>query len=170
MDNITLIGMPGSGKSTVGVLLAKLMGYQFLDVDLLIQEREGALLQEILDLRGTAAFLDAEEAAVRTLSCRRTVIAPGGSAVCREGAALHLKALGPVVYLRVPLEELTRRVQNLSTRGIAMEPGQTLADVYQYRVPLYEKCAHITVPCGGQSLTETVEAVKQALARSAEPS
>ena len=128
LDNVTLIGMPGSGKSTVGVLLAKLLGYQFLDVDLLIQEREGALLQEILDSRGTAAFLDAEERAVLSLDCRRTVIAPGGSAVCREGAARRLQRLGPVVYLNVPLEELTKRVQNLSTRGIAMEPGRTLPE------------------------------------------
>ena len=164
MDNITLIGMPGSGKSTVGVLLAKLMGYQFLDVDLLIQEREGALLQEILDLRGTAAFLDAEEAAVRTLSCRRTVIAPGGSAVCREGAALHLKGLGPVVYLQVSLEELTRRVQNLSTRGIAMEPGQTLADVMAFREPLYSKYAYLVIPCPpGQELAETAKIILERL-------
>lgn len=164
MDNVTLIGMPGSGKSTVGVLLAKLLGYQFLDVDLLIQEREGALLQEILDLRGTAAFLDAEEAAVRSLHCRRTVIAPGGSAVCREGAALYLKGLGPVVYLQVSLEELTRRVQNLSTRGIAMEPGQTLADVMAYRAPLYRKYADLIVDCpAGQELAETARIVKEQL-------
>ncbi len=164
MDNVTLIGMPGSGKSTVGVLLAKLLGYQFLDVDLLIQEREGALLQEILDLRGTAAFLDAEEAAVRSLHCRRTVIAPGGSAVCREGAALYLKGLGPVVYLQVSLEELTRRVQNLSTRGIAMEPGQTLADVMAYRAPLYRKYADLIVDCpAGQELAETARIVKERL-------
>ena len=164
MDNVTLIGMPGSGKSTVGVLLAKLLGYQFLDVDLLIQEREGALLQEILDLRGTAAFLDAEEAAVRSLHCRRTVIAPGGSAVCREGAALYLKGLGSVVYLQVSLEELTRRVQNLSTRGIAMEPGQTLADVMAYRAPLYRKYADLIVDCpAGQELAETARIVKERL-------
>ena len=164
MDNITLIGMPGSGKSTAGVLLAKLLGYQFLDVDLLIQEREGALLQEILDRRGTAAFLDAEEAAVRSLDCRRTVIAPGGSAVCREGAALYLKGLGPVVYLQVSLEELTRRVQNLSTRGIAMEPGQTLADVMAYRAPLYRKYADLIVDCpAGQELAETARIVKERL-------
>jgi len=164
LDNVTLIGMPGSGKSTVGVLLAKLLGYQFLDVDLLIQEREGALLQEILDSRGTASFLDAEEAAVRSLSCRRTVIAPGGSAVCREGAALHLKGLGPVVYLRVPLEELERRVRNLSTRGIAMEPGQTLADVMAFREPLYRKYADLTVDCPpGQELAETAQTVVERL-------
>ncbi len=166
MDNVTLIGMPGSGKSTVGVLLAKLLGYQFLDVDLLIQERERALLQEILDSRGTQSFLDAEEAAVRSLDCRRTVIAPGGSAVCREGAALHLKGLGPVVYLRVPLEELTRRIRNLSTRGIAMEPGQTLADVMAFREPLYRKYADLTVDCPpGQELAETAQTVAERLRR-----
>ena len=87
MDNIVLAGMPGSGKSTIGVLLAKALGYSFLDVDLVIQEREGALLQEILDSRGTQAFLEAEERAVLSLDCRHTVIAPGGSALCREAAA-----------------------------------------------------------------------------------
>jgi len=164
LENVTLIGMPGSGKSTVGVLLAKLLGYQFLDVDLLIQEREGALLQEILDSRGTQSFLDAEEAAVCSLDCRRTVIAPGGSAVCREGAANHLKSLGPVVYLRVPLEELERRVQNLSTRGVAMEPGQTLADVMAFRAPLYDKYADLTVDCPpGQELARTAQIVLERL-------
>lgn len=148
----------------MGVLLAKLLGYQFLDVDLLIQEREGALLQEIIDSRGTAAFLDAEEEAVRTLSCRRTVVAPGGSAVCREGAALHLKAMGPVVYLQVSLEELERRIQNLSTRGIAMEPGQTLADVMAFRDPLYRKYADLVVSCpSGQELAETAQIVMERL-------
>lgn len=166
MDNVTLIGMPGSGKSTAGVLLAKLLGFQFLDVDLLIQQREGALLQEILDSRGTAAFLDAEEAAVRTLNCRRHVIAPGGSAVCREGAALHLKSLGPVVYLQVPVEELSRRIRNLSTRGIAMEPGQTLADVMAFRAPLYRKYADLIVDCPpGQELAQTAQMILQRLDR-----
>lgn len=164
LDNVTLIGMPGSGKSTVGVLLAKLLGFQFLDVDLLIQEREGALLQELLDSRGTQSFLDAEEAAVLSLSCHGTVIAPGGSAVCREGAALHLKRMGPVVYLRVPLEELTRRIRNLSTRGIAMEPGQTLADVMAFREPLYRKYADLTVDCPpGQDLLQTARLVMDRL-------
>ena len=135
MKNVVLIGMPGSGKSTVGVLLAKALGYDFLDVDLVIQKREHALLQDILDRRGLDAFLQAEEDAVCSVSCENTVIAPGGSAVCREKAARHLKALGPVVYLKVPLAELSGRIQNLSTRGIAMEPGQTLADVMAYRAP-----------------------------------
>ncbi len=166
MDNIILTGMPGSGKSTIGVLLAKAMGYQFLDVDLLIQEREGALLQEILDGRGVDAFLDAEEAAVRSLDCRRTVIAPGGSAVCRERAARHLSQLGLIVYLNVSLEELTRRIRNLSSRGIAMQPGQTLADVMAYRDPLYRKYAGLVVDCpDGQVLDQTARLVLERLRR-----
>ena len=163
MRNLTLIGMPGSGKSTVGVLLAKALGFQFLDVDLLIQQREGALLQDILDRRGIEPFLDAEDAAVRSLSCTRTVIAPGGSAVCRAGAIGHLKTLGTVVYLRVSLEELEGRISNMSTRGIALSPGQTLADLYHYRAPLYEKYADVTVDASGQTLEETVAAVLRAL-------
>ena len=164
MDNVTLTGMPGSGKSTVGVLLAKALGRNFVDVDLVIQEREGALLQEILDSRGTAAFLDVEEQAVLSLDCRRHIIAPGGSALCRERAALHLRALGPVVYLNVPLEELYRRIQNMSQRGIAMEPGQTLADVMAYRAPLYRKYADLIVDCpAGQELAETARIVKERL-------
>ena len=166
MDNIILTGMPGSGKSTIGVLLAKAMGYQFLDVDLLIQEREGALLQEILDGRGVDAFLDAEEAAVRSLDCRRTVIAPGGSAVCRERAARHLRPLGRIVDLNVSLEELTRRIRNLSSRGIAMQPGQTLADVMAYRDPLYRKYAGLVVDCpDGQVLDQTARLVLERLRR-----
>ena len=154
MDNIILIGMPGSGKSTVGVLLAKALGYGFLDTDLVIQQREGLLLQDILD------FLQVEEEAIRTVDCRCTVIAPGGSAVCREGTMAHLKELGPVVYLRVPMEELTSRIQNLATRGIAMEPGQTLADVLAQRAPLYERYADLTVDClPGQTLAQTTQMV-----------
>ena len=164
MDNLILIGMPGSGKSTVGVLLAKALGFQFVDVDLLIQQREGALLQELLDNRGVEPFLDAEEAAICSLDCRRTVIAPGGSCVCRAAAMEHLRRLGTVVYLQLSLEEVESRIHNLATRGIALSPGQTIADVYAYRVPLYERYAHLTVRADGQTLTDTVEAVKQALA------
>lgn len=162
--NITLIGMPGSGKSTVGVLLAKTLGYRFLDADLLIQQREGALLQDILDQRGVEGFLDVEEDVIRSLDCTGTVIAPGGSAVCREGAARRLKELGLVVYLHVPLAELERRISNITTRGIAMVPGQTLADVYAIREPLYRKYADLTVDVTGQNtLEETVAAVLEQL-------
>ncbi|WP_335342121.1 shikimate kinase [Pseudoflavonifractor phocaeensis] len=159
-NNITLIGMPGSGKSTVGVLLAKTLGYRFLDTDLLIQQREEALLQDILDKLGVEGFLDVEEAAIAGLDCEDTVVAPGGSAVCRAGAIGRLKELGKVVYLHVPLAELERRVSNITTRGIAMEPGQTLADVYAIREPLYRKYADLTVDVMEKSsLEETVAAV-----------
>lgn len=170
MDNIILIGMPGSGKSTVGVVLAKALGLRFLDVDLLLQEREGALLQELIDSRGVERFLDLERDAIQSIHCRHTVVAPGGSCVCREESMAHMRRLGTVVYLKLSLEEVEGRIHNLNSRGIALSPGQTLADVYQYRAPLYERCAHITVPAGGQSLAGTVEAVKKALAGNAEPS
>lgn len=164
MDNIILIGMPGAGKSTVGVLLAKTLGYAFLDTDLVIQRREGALLQALVDSMGVESFLDAESAAIRSVDAVRTVIAPGGSAVCRADAMEHLKALGKVVYLRLPLEELETRLSNISSRGIAMAPGQTLEQLYAYRAPLYERWADVTVDvAGAQTLEQTVQAVLNTL-------
>ena len=155
--------MPGSGKSSVGVVLAKALGLDFLDVDLLIQSREGALLQNILDSRGVDAFLDVESEAIRSVSCSRTVVAPGGSCVCRDDAMEHLRSLGTVVYLKLSYPEVVRRIHNLDSRGIALQPGQTLADVYDYRTPRYERYADVTVDADGQSLVETIECVKRAL-------
>ena len=163
MENIILIGMPGAGKSTVGVLLAKTLGYAFLDTDLVIQQREGALLQPLVDSLGVEAFLDVEADAICSVECRGTVIAPGGSAVCRERAMSHLRALGRIVYLHLPLEELERRLSNISTRGIAMAPGETLADLFARRAPLYRNYADLTVDVGRQSLEETVALVLRAL-------
>ncbi len=163
MDNVTLIGMPGSGKSTVGVVLAKALGYHFLDADLLIQAREGALLQDILDRRGLDPFLDAERDAILSISCRRTVIAPGGSCVLRPAAMEHLKDLGRVLYLRLGFEELALRVTNLQSRGIAFAPGQGLREVYDQRAPLYERWADLTVDVEGQTLQQTVSAVLAAV-------
>ena len=163
MDNIILIGMPGAGKSTVGVLLAKTLGYAFLDTDLVIQQREGTLLQPLVDSLGVEAFLDVEADAICSVECRGTVIAPGGSAVCRERAMSHLRALGRIVYLHLPLEELERRLSNISTRGIAMAPGETLADLFARRAPLYRNYADLTVDVGRQSLEETVALVLRAL-------
>lgn len=163
MNNIILIGMPGAGKSTVGVLLAKTLGYAFLDTDLVIQEREGRLLQDLVDELGVEAFLDREAAAVSSVDCDRTVIATGGSVVCRDGGMEHLRKLGRTVYLHLPLEELERRLHNISTRGIAMAPGETLAHIYDYRAPLYRKYADLTVAVGRQTLEETVEQVLHAL-------
>ena len=164
MACVTLIGMPGSGKSTVGVLLAKALGFGFLDTDLVIQQREGALLQEILDQKGVPYFLDAEERAVCSVQCDQYVIAPGGSVVCREGAMNHLKAMGPVIYLRVSLEELRSRIHNLDSRGIALEPGQTLEDILTIRAPLYERYADaVTDAAPGQTLAQTVLSVRKCL-------
>ena len=166
VGNVTLIGMPGSGKSTVGVLLAKALGFGFLDTDLVIQQREEALLQAILDEKGVPYFLDAEERAVRSVDCDRHVIAPGGSVVCREGAMAHLAAMGPVIYLRVPLEELKVRIHNLDSRGIALEPGQTLEDILTLRAPLYEKYAGAVVDAApGQTTAQTVSLVLEQVER-----
>lgn len=163
MKNITLIGMPGSGKSTLGVLLAKTLGFGFVDTDLVIQQREGDLLQNILDKVGTEAFLDLEADAICSVDCDKTVIAPGGSVICRERGIEHLRSLGPVVYLRIPCDVLEKRIHNMGSRGIAFRPGETLKDIYDYRTPLYEKYADIVVDGDKGSLEETLAAVLQAL-------
>ena len=163
MKNITLIGMPGSGKSTLGVLLAKTLGFGFVDTDLVIQQREGDLLQNILDKVGTEAFLDLEADAICSVDCDKTVIAPGGSVICRERGIEHLRSLGPVVYLRIPCDVLEKRIHNMGSRGIAFRPGGTLKDIYDYRTPLYEKYADIVVDGDKGSLEETLAAVLQAL-------
>ena len=162
--NITLIGMPGSGKSTVARLLAKKLGYTFLDVDPLIVKSYGAPnLQAVLDSLGTEAFLDAEAEVISSLSCENTVLAPGGSAVLREKGALHLKSLGPVVYLKPSVEALTRRLGNLATRGVTLAPGQTLADLYAYRSPYYEKYADVTIAGDQPRPEDTLALVLSAL-------
>jgi shikimate kinase len=165
MENLILIGMPGSGKSTLGVLLAKRLGFDFLDTDILIQERQGALLQDILDDLGTEAFLELEGNTLSSLSCRKTVIAPGGSCVCSPAAMEHLKELGTVVYIRLPLSEIERRVTNLDRRGIAFRPGETLADLYHQRCPLYEKYAHLTVDTLGMTMEQSAAAVEALVAQ-----
>lgn len=164
--NVTLIGMPGSGKSTVGRLLAQRLGYSFLDVDpLIVQAHKARTLQQVLDRLGSDAFLDAEAEVIAGLACRDTVLAPGGSAVLREKGALHLKALGPVVYLKLPCGILKRRLGNLATRGVTLAPGQTLEDLLAYRTPFYEKYADVTVAPGRLSLPDTVELVVRELER-----
>ena len=145
MENIILIGMPGAGKSTVGVILAKTLGYDFLDSDLTICRRAGTTLQNILDHQGLNYFLDYEEETVLRLQPERTVIATGGSVPLREKAMEHLKSQGKVVYLKVPLPELRKRLSNIKTRGIAFGPGQSLESLYEERCPIYETWADITV-------------------------
>jgi len=162
--NITLIGMPGSGKSSVGRALARRLGYAFVDVDPLIVERYGAAnLQQVLDRLGSDGFLDAEADVVAGLDCDRTVIAPGGSAVLREKGALRLKALGPVVYLKLPCEVLEKRLWNLRSRGVPLAPGQTLQDLCALREPFYERYADVTVDADRPRAADTAEEIVRAL-------
>lgn len=156
MTNIVLIGMPGAGKSTVGVILAKAMKKKFVDTDLLIQEETGRHLQEILDTDGPAAFRKIEEETVLSHSFRNTVIATGGSVVLGERAMEHLMRGSAVVYLEVPFPEIEKRLSNITTRGIVLEKGQSLRTIYDQRVPLYEKYADITVNCSGHDFERVV--------------
>lgn len=155
-NNIIMIGMPGSGKSTVGVVLAKTLGMDFVDVDLVICRRNGGRLQEIVDRSTHEGFLRLEAEAALSLDCHNSIIATGGSMVCSEDAMAYLKSMGTVVYIRVSLEDLTKRINNLETRGIAFRPGETLADIYAQRIPLYEKWADITVKSDNADRIENV--------------
>lgn len=157
--NIVLIGMPGSGKSSVGRRLAKLKNMNFVDVDTVIEKKTGKRLQRIIDEVGNAEFLRIEAEAVASLECENCVIAPGGSVVLTEEGEKALKRLGPLVYLRHPYEEIEKRVKNLSTRGVAMERGQSFRDLYDYRVKIYERLADHTVDGDGLSIYETAKAV-----------
>ncbi len=144
-DNIILIGMPGCGKSTIGVLLAKNLAYGFLDSDLVIQEQSGRKLQEMIDEMGPEAFSAFEDAVNATLIPHNTVIATGGSAVYGTRAMEHFKQIGTVVYLKASYETIEKRIRNFATRGIVIPEGQTFRDVYNERTALYEKYADITV-------------------------
>lgn len=148
MKNIVLIGMPGCGKSTLGVLLAKTLGAEFIDTDLIIQKKTGRLLHKIVAEDGKEAFLDIERDAILTLTGEsNTVIATGGSAVLRAEAMEHLKKNGIVVYLSLPYMAVSKRIRNIKTRGIAFGEGETLRDIYNQRIPYYESYADITLKC-----------------------
>ena len=161
MSNIILIGMPASGKSTVGVILAKLLGCGFIDTDLLIQSREGSLLNEIIANQGIDAFLAAEESACLSIQTDQCVIATGGSVIYSEPAMDHFKTLGCVIYLEVDLNTLTGRLQDIQGRGVVLRPGQTLPELYEERTVLYKKYADLIVREGGEVLEETVKSVYQ---------
>ena len=164
-SNITLIGMPASGKSTIGVLLAKRLGYSFVDVDIVIQEKTGKLLKEIIAEQGTEGFIQVEEQVNRELDVRRCVIAPGGSVIYGESAMEHLKEISTIVYLKLSYQSVKRRLGNLTDRGVALKDGMTLRDLYHERVPLYEKYADITVEEGKQGPGATVDELRQLLER-----
>ena len=149
MKNIVLIGMPGAGKSTMGVILAKTLGRTFIDTDIVAQETSGRLLQEIIDEDGTDIFLKTEETTILSLHGHHAVIATGGSVVFSIKAMQHLKQDGIVIYLDISFEEMVRRLNNIMTRGIVLATGQSLGDMYNQRVPFYEKYADITINCSG---------------------
>lgn len=155
-ENIILIGMPGVGKSTCGVLAAKILLKNFFDTDLLIQSIESKRLQQIIDEKGVAEFKKAEEQAVLSLDIKGTVIATGGSVVYSEKAMRHLKSMGKIIYMHLSYEEMKGRIKNLSTRGIVLENGETLLDMYNERLPLYEKYADHVIDCDGNSIDATV--------------
>jgi len=157
--NIVLIGMPGAGKSTLGVLLAKALGMDFVDTDIVIQQQAGRLLQEIIDHDGIEAFLRLEEEIVSDLKIKNSVVATGGSIIYSERAMQALKQDGQVFYLNVPGDEIARRLQNITTRGIVIKPGQSLQDVYEARGPLYSQYADHTIDCSHKNMEDCVSEI-----------
>lgn len=157
--------MPGCGKSTVGVVLAKVLGMHFCDTDLVIQQRAGKRLQEIIDAEGNDAFLAHERDAILSILLTDTVIATGGSAVYSEEAMAHLKESSIVVYLQVSEPEIERRLADFGGRGVAIKDGMTVADLYNERMPLYKKYADITIYEDGTDIPAVVGKIAEALAR-----
>lgn len=162
-ENITLIGMPGVGKSTVGVVLAKVLGYRFLDSDLEIQEQTGKLLHELIREHGSDGFLEIENKVNAALDVKHTVIATGGSVVYGEEAMRHLQEISTVVYLRLPYEDLELRLGDLHERGVVLKAGQTLQDLLEIRTPLYEKYADVIVDEGNLDIQGVVSAITNTL-------
>ncbi len=162
-NNIVLIGMPASGKSTVGVILAKILGMDFLDTDLLIQKRSGMRLPDLIEAKGISGFMSVEEEVCASVDVRDTVIATGGSVVYGRRAMEHLKHIGTVVYLKVGYEILMQRLHNVRQRGVVLKEGQSVSELYKERTVLYEAYADITVSEEGREIEETVTAVAEAV-------
>lgn len=160
-NNVVLIGMPGAGKSTVGVVLAKKLGYRFIDSDLVIQDQYGKLLHELIEENGVEGFWKIENDVNASLDTYKSVIATGGSVIYGAEAMEHLREIGQVVYLKLPYEEVADRLGDLNARGVTLMPGQTLEDLYEERTPLYEKYAHIVVECSGKVLRELATEVAE---------
>ena len=159
MSNIVLIGMPGCGKSTVGVILAKTLGIGFVDTDLIIQQREKRLLQDIIDKEGIDKFLDCEADAVMSVDCDNSVIATGGSVVFRDNSIKHLKKNGKIFFLDVSLDEIKSRLDNISTRGVAAEKSQSIDEIFDQRFPLYVKYADYILKLNNSNVENTVEQI-----------
>ena len=147
------------GKSTIGVVLAKVLGYQFVDADLLIQREEGKLLHEIIEEAGTEGFIAVENRVNSKISASHSIIATGGSVVYGTEAMTHLKEIGTVIYLKLPYEELAARLSDIRGRGVVLREGQTLRDLYEERAPLYEKYADLTVEERGLNVEQTIDKI-----------
>lgn len=164
-SNIVLIGMPASGKSTVGVVLAKILGLSFMDLDITIQNHMGTTLQRIIDERGPEGFIEVENMVLSGLDCSNTVLATGGSAVYSDEAMRHLSEQGLVVYLEISYEGVAERIGNLDVRGVVMRDDsvRTLRALYDERLPLYEKYAELTVDVDGLQIGESAVLVADAI-------
>lgn len=165
MKNVVLIGMPGAGKSTIGVILAKVLGYHFLDTDILIQEQEGCLLKDIISSKGLDGFLEVEGRVNSRIEKSNTVIATGGSVVYSKEAMEHLQSIGVVIYLKLSYDTIESRLGNIEKRGVVVKEGQTLLSLYQERCPLYEQYAHICIDGEGKRLEELMEFVANCYTR-----
>lgn len=165
MSNVVLIGMPACGKSVTGVVLAKTLQKGFVDTDLLIQERERRSLQTIIDSEGMEYFKKIEEQVLQDLEETDAVVSTGGSAVYYPAAMEHLKEKGIIVYLKVSLETVEKRLNNITTRGVAMEKGDTIAELYRQRIPLYETYADIIIEADELEVEETVEKIQAAVSK-----
>ena len=158
-SNIVLIGMPGVGKSTVGVVLAKVLGYQFIDADLVIQEKEKKLLCEIIAEAGAEGFIEVENRINSEIMAEHAIIATGGSVVYGTEAMAHLKEIGTVIYLKLPYDTLEKRLNDIRGRGVVLKEGQTLRGLYEERVPLYEKYADIIVDENQLNVEESIDKI-----------
>ncbi len=159
-NNIVLIGMPGAGKSTVGVILAKALKMPFTDTDLLIQEKENRYLQEIINSDGLNAFIKVEESTITALNVENHIIATGGSVVYSKASMEHLKRNGLLVFLDLKFSILQHRIKNIKTRGIALKSGQTLNSLYEERTPLYKSYSDIVIDCSHKHIESIVEEIK----------
>ncbi|HIU67590.1 MAG TPA: shikimate kinase [Candidatus Caccomorpha excrementavium] len=162
-NNIILIGMPGAGKSTMGVILAKVMGYRFLDADLLIQEQEKRLLREIIEQEGQEGFIEVENRVNASICTENTIIATGGSVIYGAEAMKHLGSIGTVIYIRLSYQTVSERLGNIRQRGVVLKEGQTLYSLYQERCPLYQKYAHLTIDAEGMDTEQLMETILEQL-------
>ena len=163
-DNIVLIGMPGAGKSTLGIVMAKMINYQFLDVDLLIQSQCDKTLQKLIDACGPQGFIDVENEVLCGIDCEKSIVSTGGSAVYSKEAMEHLASIGHIIYLKISYDELKNRLQDLQERGVVMRDGMSMSlkDLYDERLPLYEEYAEITVDVCDLTITAAARKVVQA--------